>query len=268
MKKFSLRFIIFSLLIVGLVSFAKAQSNGIAPPYIDGEALTYEAKFSKFILRGASVAELTFNTSKTPDGKNYLVNGEAESKGTLIKLFRFNFLQRLESTIDGETFNILKYTRYDQQKERVRTSEALFDYADKKVTYVEIDPKDPTRPPRRIASDIESGTYDLSSGIYILRHLPLEVGKEFNLNISEAGLIYQVPVRVAAQETQNTIFGKIQCFRLEPEVFGTGRMIESEGSLKIWISADNRRLPVLGEINTKIGKIEVKLTKVENKKES
>lgn len=279
MKKISLRFIIFSLLIAGLVSFAKAQSSGLTspssgltPPYIDGETLTYEATFNKLILRGANLAELTFTTSKTSDGKNFLVNGEAHSKGTLAKIFKFSFLQRLESTIDGEKFNVLKYTRYDQQKERIRTSEAIFDYADKKVTYVEIDPKDPTRPPRRIASDIEDVTYDISSGIYVLRHLPLAVGEHFTLNISEAGLIYKIPVRVAAQEMQNTILGKVQCFRLEPEVFGPGRMIENEGSLKIWITADDRRIPVLGEINTEIKnisfKISVKLTKLENKKET
>ena len=118
------------------------------------------------------------------------------------------------------------------------------------------------RPPRQIASDIpEEATYDISSGIYIMRHLPLEVGKEFVLNISEAGLIYQVPVRVTAREMQKTVIGRVQCYRLEPEVFGPGRMIESEGSLKIWISDDKRRIPVRGEINSRIGKVEVKLKK-------
>ncbi len=62
------------------------------------------------------------------------------------------------------------------------------------------------------------------------------------------------------------------CFRLEPQVFGQGKMIENEGDLKIWVTADDRRLPVSGEINTVIKgikfKIAVKLTKVENKKES
>ena len=90
------------ILLIGFFSLAKAQSVGLAPPYIDGEVLHYEAKFSKLILRGASVAELTFKTSKSPDGNNFIVNGEARSKGTLVKLFRFSFLQQLESTIDAK----------------------------------------------------------------------------------------------------------------------------------------------------------------------
>ncbi|NJM53823.1 MAG: DUF3108 domain-containing protein, partial [Blastocatellia bacterium] len=116
------------------------------------------------------------------------------------------------------------------------------------------------------ASDIENETYDLISGIYILRHLPLAVGKNFVLNVSDSGLVYQIPVRVTAKEVQNTIVGKVSCFRVEPEVFGKGRMIESKGSMIIWITDDNRRLPVRSQINATVGRIEVRLRKINVKK--
>jgi Protein of unknown function (DUF3108) len=96
--------------------------------------------------------------------------------------------------------------------------------------------------------------------------LPLVVGKTLVLNISDAGLVYQVPVRVTARENQKTILGKVPCFRVEPEVFGTGRMIEGEGNMTIWITDDNRRLPVRSVLNTSLGKVEVKLRKIEFKR--
>ncbi|HRH41087.1 MAG TPA: DUF3108 domain-containing protein, partial [Pyrinomonadaceae bacterium] len=205
-------------------------------------------------------------TSKAENGKDYFVKAEAISKGTLLKLFRFSFLYRVESTINSENLTIIKTIKRDEQGERVRDSEANFDYVEKKVTYTETDPKDANRPPRRIASAIESETHDMVSGIYFLRGMPLEIGKTLNLMVSDSGLVYQVPIKVTKREMQNTILGKIMCFRVEPQVFGKGRMIESEGSMIIWITDDNRRLPVRANLNTSIGKVDVKLRKYEVKK--
>jgi hypothetical protein len=259
MKK-KLSILVWLCLIFG-VSLAKAQTN----PYLDGEVLTYEGRFSKVIPLG-TVADLTFTVGKSPDDKNYSVKAEAKSRGTLIKLFRFSFLQKIESTIDGEKYTILKTVKRDEQKERIRDSEANFDYSEKKVTYIETDPKDAARPPQKIASTIVDETHDLISGIYILRSLPLAVGKTFNLTVSDSGLVYEVPVRVTAREQQKTILGKVMCFKVEPQVFGTGRMIEQKGSMIIWITDDNRRLPVRSQLNTSFGKIEVRLRKMENGK--
>ncbi|MCV4714537.1 hypothetical protein OFC05_31190, partial [Escherichia coli] len=79
---------------------------------------------------------------------DFSITAEARSKGTLLKIARYSFIQRYESTIDANRFRIEKTLKYDVQKDRVRNGEALFDYRDKRVTYVETDPKDPMRPPR------------------------------------------------------------------------------------------------------------------------
>ncbi|MBX7172565.1 MAG: DUF3108 domain-containing protein [Pyrinomonadaceae bacterium] len=263
MKK---KLVILLFLLVFGVSFAHSQTTSKLNPYIDGEVMNYEGNLNKLVFRGISVANLTFTTSKAENGKDYLVKAEAISKGTLLKLFRFSFLYRVTSTIDSERFVALKTVKRDEQGDRVRDSEANFDYTEKKVTYVETDPKDSARPPRRIASAIEDETHDLISGIYILRSMPLAVGNSFALNISDSGLVYKVPVNITKKEMQNTIFGKVMCFRIEPQVFGKGRMIESDGSMIIWITDDNRRLPVRANLNTSIGKVDVKLKKYEIKR--
>ncbi len=264
MKKTTLRSLLILLFIysAGLAVFA--QTSAKTNPYTVGEVLTFEGKFNISIIRGISVADLSFAVLNAPNSKNYLVKADAKSKGSLLKLFGFKFLQHIESTIDAEKFTILKTVKHDEQDERVRDSEATFDYAQKTVTYIETDPKDMTRPPRKIASAIQNETYDLLSGVYILRRLPLAVGRTFDLNISDSGLVYKVPVKVSAREQQSTIIGKVWCFRLEPQVFGEGRMIEQKGSITIWITDDNRRLPVRSLINTTRGKVDIKLRKIDN----
>jgi hypothetical protein len=264
------QFLVNALIVFGLIGFVAAfvpgQTNKAGSrqiPFINGETLTYEGKISK-IIRGIAVADLTFTLAKDPKSEDYLVKAEARSKGTLLKLFRFSFLQEVQSSIDSDTFRAMRTVKHDVQKERVRNSEALFDYGDRRVTYVETDPNEPMRPPRRIASEIDNVSHDLLSGVYSLRMMPLAVGKTFRMSVSDSGLVYDIPVRVTGREIQKTIFGKQWCFRVEPGIFGPGRMIEREGSMTIWITDDNRRLPVRSVVNSPYGKIDVRLKSAKN----
>lgn len=247
------------ILFAGISPKISAQTK----PFAIGEVLTYEGKVSK-IIQGIGVADMTFTFTNAPDGNNYLIKTEAKSKGSLLKLFRYSFLQQYESTVDKQTFRILKTVKHDEQKDRIRDSEAIFDYENKQVTFSEINPKDLMRPPRKIASEIQTEVHDMVSGIYALRMMPLAVGKVFEITVSDSGLVYKVPVRITRREIQKTVLGKVMCFRVEPEVFGINRLIEQEGSMIIWITDDARRIPVRSQIKSNIGKIEVKLKQATN----
>lgn len=233
-------------------------------PYKVGESLEYEGKFSKLILRGIDIAILNFNVENAPDSKNIIVKAEAKSQGGLIKLFNIKFQQNIESTIDGKNLQILKTSKRDEQDERVRVSEALFNYKEKKVSYIESDPNNTASPPRIVASSIESKTQDIISAIYMLRFAPLVVGETFEMTVSDSGLVYKIPVRVTKREERKSILGEKWCFRVEPEVFGKGRLIDKEGDLVIWITDDEDRIPVRANLTTGIGKVVVKLKKHSN----
>jgi hypothetical protein len=253
--------LIFFLICAGVsVGFAQTVPKG--DPFTVGETLTFEGKVSKAIVRGISVADLAFTVSSTPDNKYYVISTQASSKGSFSKLFKIKFRQVYESTVDKEKFRVLRTVKHDEQGDRIRDGEATFDYQDKRVTYVETNPKDMMRPPRKIASAIREDTLDLVSGIYYLRRLPLAVGKTFELSVSDSGFVYKIPVRITARELQDTILGKVWCFRVEPEVFGNKRLIEDEGSMILWITEDARRIPVRAQIHAGVGKIEIKLKKI------
>jgi hypothetical protein len=241
----------------------EARSRPPRLPFPIGETLTYEAKISK-IIQGIAVADLTFTVEKANDDESVLVRADARSKGTLLKLARYSFVQQLQSTIATDNFRIVKTVKHDVQKDRVRDSEADFDYRQRRVIYTESDPQEPMRPPRRIASELDGATHDLVSAIYSLRLLPLTVGNTYIVKVSDSGLVYEIPVRVTAREKQKTIFGSLMCLRLEPDVFGRGRLIEKEGSMIIWITDDVRRVPVRSQVNASIGKVEIKLKSAKN----
>lgn len=252
---------IFFLLCVAVFAVS-AQTNSKNNPFTAGETLTYEGKLSRAFVPGIAVADLVFKIDNAPNSNNYLLVTETKSKGTLPRLFNFSFRQNFESTVERENFRILKTVKHDEQGNRVRDGEATFDYDQRQVTYIETDPKDRARAPRKIASAIREDTLDLLSGIYGLRRLPLAVGKTFDLSISDSGFFYTVPVRVTARERQSTILGKVWCFRVEPDVFGSRRLVEDKGKMIIWITDDKTRVPVRTEIHTGIGKVDIKLKKI------
>lgn len=263
LKKLSLTVAIAAALVLGV----RAQNGGSAPwslPFDVGETLSYEGKISKSIVRGIAVADLTFTLTRPEPGGDLIVKADARSKGTLTKLFRFSFVQEIDSTFSSVSGNVKLTRKHDVQKDRVRDSEAVFDYEQRRVTYTETDPKDPMRPPRRIASEIRPSTYDMVSGIYWLRTMPMSIGSTFDMAVSDSGLVYKVPVRVSARERQKTAIGTVWCWRVEPNVFGPGRLIEREGSMIIWITDDARRIPVRSQVNSPFGRIEIKIKSVSN----
>jgi hypothetical protein len=257
-------FLLFLLLAAAAGGSAQSEKAQVKP-FTFGETLVYEAKASK-IISGIPVAGLTFSLQRAADSENMVIKTEAVSKGTLLKIFRYSFLQQYESVVDPVTFGIIRTTKHDVQKERVRDSVADFDYLQKRVTYTETDPKDPNRPPRRIASDVPGTMNDIVSAIYSVRMMQLKVGKTFEIPISDSGLVYEIPVTIAARELQKTAIGRVWCFRVEPSVFGNDRLIEQNGKLVIWVTDDDRRIPVRGRIETDAFKVDVKIKSVSNAK--
>lgn len=252
--------ILLILSIFCIAVFAQNVDKGL--PYKAGEVLEYEGKYSKLIFRGIDIADLNFKVEKAPSSSNYIVKAEAKSQGGLIKLFNIKFQQSIESTIDGENLQILKTAKRDEQDKRVRVSEALFDYEEEKVSYIETDPNNTARPPKVVASSVQEDTQDMISAIYMLRYKPLAVGETFEMTISDSGMVYKIPVRVTAREKRKSVLGKKWCFRVEPEIFGKNRLIEREGDMTIWITDDEDRIPVRANININIGKVVVKLRNV------
>ncbi len=240
---------------------AQPAGNGGSPlplwQKFAGEKITYDGKVSRLKI-SVSVGEFNFETA--PDGNgNLVIKSEAVSKGTLLKLFRYSFLQQYESTVDP-TFRIVRTTTHDVQKSRVRDSEALFDDTGRRVTFVETDPKDRNRPPRRIASEIGAVMHDMISAIYWLRLQPLAPGDKFDVAVSDSGLVYSVPVNVTGRRVLDTALGKkTACLVVEPLMFGDGRLIEQKGKMVIFMTDDDRHIPVKAEVDSEYGKINIKL---------
>jgi hypothetical protein len=235
-------------------------------PFDPSELLVYEGEFTRSLLRGVNVADLRFSFERIPANVDprkeptaLRFRAEAVSKGVVSKLFGLTFRQRIESTVESTTFNVLNTVKLDEQGKRVRTSEAVFDQSSGKVVFTELDPTDPNRPPRVITNQFSGTVQDIASAFYYLRTQKLEPGKSVELVISDTGQTYRIPVRVIKREQQKTVLGKISTLRVEPELFGEGRLIRGKGQITIWLTDDALHIPVRAKINNSLGRLDITL---------
>jgi hypothetical protein len=239
-------------------------------PFEPREELVFIAEFSRSVLRKLDVAEFKLSSSRTQsDPKNKVdtltLKADVTSKGFFTRLFNLKFREQVESTVDPATFTIRKTTILDEQGKRVRATETVFDREKGKMTWTLRDPNNPSSEPRTAVADFSGQLQDILSAIYFLRTVPLEVGKSFNIYIGDGGRIYNVPVKVLEKKKMKTVLGKVDVVLIEPDLFGPDKLIDTEkGSFTIWLTADNRRIPVSSHIKTDYGSFDVKLKKVTN----
>lgn len=281
-KAFLLSVCLAIVTVTASVTFHSAQAQNPAVtagvrPFEPTEELYYEAEFSRSLLRKLDVADFTFRASRTFLTKEahpandtsttspYALTFSAEvaSKGFFTRLFNLNFHERVESTVEPITFTVQRTTIHDQQGKRVRTSEATFDSDKGRVSWTQRDPNNPSREPRNVVTDFTGQLQDVLSAIYFIRMQKLEVGKSFEISITDGGRIYNVPVKVVEKKRMKSLFGKINTYRVDPDVFGPDRLIHNEkGELNIWLSDDHHRVPVACRIKTEYGTFDIKLKRV------
>ena len=238
----------------------------------NGEELFYEAEFSRAVLRNIDVADFKFSAARVPlstDGEtkptptfSLQFIGEIKSKGFFSKLFNINFLERVTSVVEPATFTVQSTKRYDQQGKRLRESETTYDHKERKLVWTEVDPREPARAPRVANANYPADVQDILSAIYYLRTKPLDVGKSFEFSINDSGNIYQVPVRVVEKKRLKTVLGKVDTFVVDVQMFGAKKLIASDGQFLIWLTADERRVPVKAKVKTEYGIFDIQLKRM------
>jgi Protein of unknown function (DUF3108) len=239
-------------------------------PFEPAEELIYEAELSRGLLRKLDVAELRLKSERTNPAKGEAQTKKSEtlvlscdvaSKGFFPRLFGLRFRETLESTVEPVSFTVQTSKRLDEQGKRRRSSEAVFDHARGTVSWTELDPNDPKRPPRVVNGQFSGMVHDILSAIYFLRTQPLQLGKSFELPISDSGQVYQVPVRVLEKKRMKTILGRVDALLVEADLFGARGMLDGNGKFFIWFTDDPRRIPVGVKIKSEFGTFDVRLKK-------
>src|SRR3982751_3601071 len=177
--------LLFLLITIGVSAdqnhLAETSARGFSLP--QSEELVYRAGLSRGLIRGLDGAEFRLTASRDDEANSSRLHlhVEATSKGLLRSFFGLRFHERIESTVEPSSFLVLKTKKLDEQGERRRESETVYDRNAHRLIWTELDPNNPSRPPRVVTSDLNEETQDLASLIYYLRARPLAVGQSFEV---------------------------------------------------------------------------------------
>jgi hypothetical protein len=279
-SRFPIFCIAFIILLALVPARARVEEHAIVDstplPFEPTEESVYEAEFSRSLLRGLNIATLRFKASRESSAaqsdkegasSNLRFTADAQSKGLFPKLFSgLRFRQLIESTVASRSFNVLRTVKMDEQGNRKRSSEAVFDLKQRRVTWTERNLNDPTSQPRTVTSEFSGTVQDLASVFYFVRTQPLVTGKNFEVLVSDSGRVYRMPIRVGEKKILKTVLGEVETVLVEPELFGEDRLVRGKGQISIWFTTDARHIPVRAQIKHEMGTLDINLKSISNPK--
>lgn len=197
---------------------------------------------------GAAGGELTLSAKETQlDGKPaYKFELSAVSGEFLSKIFLVR--DYLASWVDPKTFRSLRFEKHTVEGKRVRDDLIEFDYP-KKIAYRDGKP-----------IPIEENTFDTLSSIYYIRLLDLDRGDPVPLTVVSRRL-FPLSVVTRGRETVTTPAGTFRTIRVEPQ--GPEGLIGKGKTLTLWLTDDERKMPVQLKSKLKVGTLTGKLKAIE-----
>lgn len=132
----------------------------------------------------------------------------------------------------------------------------LFDYAKKTFAGIQKTNGDVLE---NIAGSIPGPVQDIFSALYFVRTQPLEPGKQFSIDVNSSK---NWPLYVTVYPRRETVkvgAGKFDCFVVEPTLRDKGLFVQKGKSLKVWMTADSRHIPVKMEAEVFIGHVSAEL---------
>lgn len=101
---------------------------------------------------------------------------------------------------------------------------------------------------------IPPDTIDIYGSFYYIRYLPLEVGKSHFVNILDSKRQRRIEVRVLRRERLKTVVGEVNTLVIQPLVASEG-VFEGKGTVHIWLTDDERRIPVRARTKVTVGSV-------------
>ncbi|HEY3307796.1 MAG TPA: DUF3108 domain-containing protein [Desulfuromonadaceae bacterium] len=228
-------------IMVLLVALLGAQSSAAFPI---PERLEFDISYTG-ISAGRAVQEVTL------EGDEVHIVSTAHSAAWL-KLF-FPVDDRIESLLimSAPPHNIGVPRLY---RERIKEGwtrfqkDAVFDRQKLEVTTKDLIKKTET------TQKITKLTYDTLSSFFYFRSVPLQVGSSQYIDIFDCKKLWNTEVQVLRREEVETPLGKFKTVVIKPLLKSEG-IFARTGDMHIWLTDDDRRIPVMMKSKVKIGSI-------------
>ena len=230
-------------------SGADSSPSAVSPlrPFAAGERLTYELSWAGI---KAGTAVMMVEAAEPVDQHPLLkLLTTATSSRFVTRFYPVN--NRVESWIDADTLIPQRMNFQRREGKRKNDFQYVFRQAEGKVTAV--------KDGQASEVDIAKGTQDTISCLYFVRsNLPLVPGTSAVLNVHHDKKNYKLEVRVEGIDQLKGRWGKQEAVRLLVVMPFQGIFL-NEGNVRVWLSNDARRVPLLMKAKVIIGSVVAKL---------
>lgn len=207
-----------------------------------GEYLEYEVGYG-FIKAGTATLEVRRKVNYKGH-KSYELVSTAKSYPALAKLYYVEdynysildasglFPWHFQKNVHEGGYRAFKLAEFDQLKHKIYTPKDTLDAAD----FVQ----------------------DALTSLYYVRTIRLEVGKSIFMETFSDGKKYSLEVKVVKKERITVPAGTFRTIVVEP-LLKTAGIFEHQGKIKVWLTDDRLRIPILMKSRVLIGSISAQL---------
>ena len=248
--------VLLQVIVLGLqiIAFSAAADEAVLP-FEPGETLTYKLRW-KFINAGTAVfqvqpiAELNGNPAY-----HFLLTVRSSP---FLDIF-YKVRDRVESYADLDMTHSLLYKNQQREGSYGRDVIVTFDWENEKAQFE-------NRGEKRDPIIVYPGTFDPLSITYFIRMQELVPGNVIKGPVTDGKKLVIGRLRVIERQKVKVPAGKFDAFLVEPEVERLGGVFkrsETAGA-RIWLSADQRQIPLKVSGRAKLGSFSAVLVSVES----
>ena len=228
-----------------------------------GERLVYSVKWDPpwylFFLPTMEAGEADLLLAGEIEYKNkkaWKISFKAHSSGRLAKLSGMKIEDEFVFLTEPETFCTLSASEIIREGKRKRHVDLDYLRDTNQLHIREMDEAvDPPKLKRdEIKGNIPTCVQDPLSALYSFRASELRLGQIQAFTVGYYDRIKEVRTQIEKQESLDTVFGKLAAWNVSTHAL-LGGIFKEGGQFKLWISADERKLPLQFEAKVSLGRI-------------
>ena len=225
-------------------------------PFDGGEKAVYKASWNGLPVATAEIS----TTSHVIDGKKfYTVRVEAKTSAALDLIWKMR--DTITSTMEAKALAPSRFTFSQRENRKVIDTEARFDHnANKWFVH-----RDERRKVKKYEFDQPPNVVDPITAVYLARSQDFKVGDRLYFNIFGGKYRYLLDLEVERQEKIQIASGSVDAFKIVPRIKNLMKQGYAErlNEASVWISADERRIPVM--LSSKIFVGNIYIERIEDK---
>jgi hypothetical protein len=227
-------------------STAQTESPELARvPFGVGEHLEFSVNYN---VLNAGTATMSVVGVECVDG-HYCYKMVTTARSNSVVSTFFEVRDRVESFMDVRGLFSRKFEKHLREGRYKKDEAVQIDQCARLAFYADGD-----------TAEILPETQDALSSLYFVRTMDLEVGQLVSFPNHSGKKNYPMRVRVLGREKIKTRAGKFNCLVVEPRMKSEG-IFKHRGRLVVWITDDERRMPVKMKSSVTIGSITAELVK-------